>query len=214
MTSLSGPSLSIKNPKKIVIFLHGYGANGHDLLSIGHTWQHDLPFVLFTSPHAPFPCIQSPMGRQWFSIDNWNPETLRRGANEALPFLCDYIRTLTKTHNLTLADVALVGFSQGAMMAMQCALSSTEAFAGVVVYSGALLWPETQVPRHVPLLLIHGDQDHIVPVQAFYQAQHVLTQLNFPAHYHLIQGLGHGIDEEGLQLGLTFLKKVLGDNKI
>lgn len=209
---LKGPSFWNGNdkPEKIVVFLHGYGATGDDLLSLGRLWEPFLPRTLFLAPHAPFPCEIAASGRQWFSIEDWNPQTLLKGAKHALPFLSNFIDENLKHYQLNLTDVALVGFSQGAMMAMHYALSYHEEVAGVLAYSGALLWPPSDLPLRRPsILLIHGDQDQVVPFEAFHEAKNILKLLDIPHQAHAIQGLAHGIDEKGLELGISFLRNRL-----
>jgi phospholipase/carboxylesterase len=220
----SGPSLppaSGNNPDSIVVFLHGYGANGHDLLSIGKAWAPLLPNTLFVAPHGPDESKINPSGNQWFSLDDWNPDHPLTPAQIArimvdiqalIPSFSRYLDDLLKTHNLPPEKLALVGFSQGSMFALSVALHYPQC-AGVVAYSGAFLEdptkPNTSRP---PVLLIHGQEDRLVSPTYSKMAEERLKALNVPVTLALVPGLDHGIDERGLAVGGAFLRKHLDEN--
>src|SRR5262245_59495087 len=168
---LDGPRLEPKGgqAKRLVIFLHGYGADGNDLIEIGKAWQAWLPDTAFVSPHAPEPCGQAPMGRQWFSLTFRNPDERWIGVNKAAPVLNRFIDAELERHKLTPSALALVGFSQGTMMALHVGLRRAAAPAAIVGYSGLFVLPENAEPEKFageitakpPVLLIHGDQDDL-----------------------------------------------------
>ena len=127
--------------KQLVVFLHGYGADGNDLIDIGRAWQGLLPHAAFVSPHAPRPCGQAPSGREWFPLTFRNPDERWNGVNAAAPGLNAFLDAELKRRNLPPSALALVGFSQGTMMALHVGLRRTVPPAAIVGYSGMLIMP-------------------------------------------------------------------------
>src|SRR6202453_1180298 len=217
---LDGPRLSPRSgtARQLVVFLHGYGADGNDLIEIGRAWQQLLPQAAFVSPHAPEPCAMSPGGRQWFTLTFRDPNERWVGVNKAAPMLDRFIDAELARHSLPPSALALVGFSQGTMMALHVGLRRAVPPAAIVGYSGLLVLPADDNPEAVaaeirsrpPVLLIHGDGDELIPPQALFQATQVLAALGVPAEWHLSAGLGHGIDPEGLRHGGEFLARSFG----
>ncbi len=212
---LDGPRLppaSGDAPRKLVVFLHGYGADGNDLIDIGRHWARVLPDVAFVSPHAPEPCGGAPMGRQWFGLTMRDPAERWRGAEGAAPVLSAFLDAELTRHGLAEKDLALVGFSQGTMMALHVALRRSSRMAGVVGYSGLLVGPEhlaqAQTIQTPPVLLVHGDQDQVIPVGALAAAAQALGAAGVPVEWHVRPGLPHGIDPQGVALGAQFLARV------
>jgi len=196
--------------RQLVVFLHGYGADGNDLIGLGREWARALPHAAFVSPHAPEPCGMSPMGRQWFSLTFREAGELERGIKHAAPSLNAFIDAELKKHNLGPRSLALVGFSQGAMLALGIGLTRKPAPAAIVGYSGALANAEALPiePDAAPaILLVHGDMDEVIPVDAMHIAREQLAQAGLAVEWHLAEGIGHGIDAQGLQLGGAFLKQ-------
>jgi len=199
-------------PDSLVVFLHGYGADGNDLLGLAPEWAGGLPRTMFVSPNAPFPCEASPLGYQWFGFENRDAETLLAGACAAATMLDAFLDDLLKAHGLPANRLALVGFSQGTMMALHVAPRRAEALAGIVGYSGALLAPERLAGEgrsRPPVLLIHGDADPVVPYGALAAAAAGLAAAGIPVTAETRPGLPHAIDPVGLALGLRFLRRVL-----
>lgn len=211
MIELDGPRLAPASggaPRQLVIFCHGYGADGNDLINLGQQWQGLLPDAAFVSPHAPDPCTMSPMGRQWFPITRLDPDEYWTGCQAAGPVLDNFITAELERHGLTEASVALVGFSQGTMMALHVGLRRDKPLAVIVGFSGALAGPEflpAEIKSKPPVLLVHGREDDVVPVAALPMAAGVLEQLQVPVSTHISEGLGHGIDQKGLELGARAL---------
>jgi phospholipase/carboxylesterase len=214
---LDGPRLEPKfgTAKQLVVFLHGYGADGNDLIDIGRAWQNLLPDAAFVSPHAPRPCGQSPLGREWFPLTFRDPNERWVGVNAAAPDLDAFLDAELKRRNLPPQALALVGFSQGTMMSLHAGLRRAVAPAAIVGYSGMLVVPEevnpdifaAEIKSRPPVLLIHGDQDQMIPVQALMHAAQGLAALEVPVEWHVSPGIGHGIDPEGLRHGAEFLAK-------
>ena len=219
---LNGPRLEPRAgaaaARKLVVFLHGYGADGNDLIEIGRAWQPLLPDAAFVSPHAPEPCAGAPMGRQWFGLTFRDPDERWRGVNAAAPMLNQFLDAELARRKLPPSALALVGFSQGTMMALHVGLRRPTPPAGIVGYSGLLALPTgaaaeavaSEIHSRPPVLLVHGDRDDLIPAQALFQAAQGLAALGVPAEWHLSAGLGHGIDGEGLRHGGEFLARRLG----
>jgi phospholipase/carboxylesterase len=215
---LDGPRLEPRAgaaARKLVVFLHGYGADGKDLIEIGRAWQPLLPDAAFVSPHAPEPCGGAPTGRQWFPLTFRDPDERWKGVNAAAPILNRFLDAELARRKLPASALALVGFSQGTMMALHVGLRRATAPAAIVGYSGLFVLPENAEPEtvaadiksHPPVLLVHGDRDDLIPVQALFHATQALAALDVPAEWHISPGIGHGIDQEGLRHGGEFLAR-------
>lgn len=219
-TTNSLPPASGLKPDSIVVLIHGYGANGKDLLSLGSAWASLLPNTLFVAPDGFEKSEVNPLGNQWFSLGDWNPaQRLTKmqiaqmvGDLQALtPSFNQYLDELLKAHGLPPEKLALVGFSQGAMVALHIGLHRPLC-AGVVAYSGAFLEDPTETKlARPPVLLIHGMDDQLLSPTFSKLAEGHLQHLRVPVTLSLLPGLGHGIDERGLELGGAFLKKHLDE---
>ena len=213
--TLDGPRVAPASGEpatSLVILLHGYGSNGEDLISLAPYWSQALPHTAFVSPNAPQHCPGAPGGYQWWPLTDFSPQARANGARQAAPVVNAFLDGALAHYGLTEDRLALVGFSQGTMMALQVAPRRERQLAGVVGYSGMLADPGAPVAElrtRPPMLLIHGDADPMVPVNALHQAQATLTPLGFDVATHVSPGLGHSIDEAGLRLGEQFLKRVL-----
>jgi phospholipase/carboxylesterase len=228
-TDLAGPSFLPSNGttiKNIVIFLHGYGADGDDLIGLSNYFSIKLPNTAFFSPNAPEP---TPMGfgRQWLSIDGYDPgslkqnpgqmlellETMYEGAVKASIPLNNYINTLLDAYSLKDKDISLVGFSQGTMMAIHAGLRRKNTLGSIIGYSGALIGAKNLkkdiVSDPPPVLLIHGTEDEVVPFESLSHIEKTFDQIKIKYSSHSISGLGHGINEEGMLLGREFILKNL-----
>jgi phospholipase/carboxylesterase len=212
---LDGPRLEPRSgaARQLVVFLHGYGADGNDLIEIGRAWQPLLPHAAFVSPHAPEPCGQAPVGRQWFPLTFREQNERWLGCNSAAPVLNAFLDAELARRNLPPSALALVGFSQGTMMALHVGLRRAAAPLAIVGYSGLLVFAEGATPEQYaaevrsrpPVLLVHGDRDDLIPVQALFMATGGLAALEVPVEWHISPGVGHGIDQEGLRHGGEFL---------
>ncbi len=212
---LDGPRLAPRSgtARQLVVFLHGYGADGNDLIDIGRAWQQYLPQAAFVAPHAPEPFGQAPVGRQWFALTFRDPNERWVGVNKAAPLLQRFLDAELTRHKLPPAALALVGFSQGTMMALHVGLRRAVPPLAIVGYSGLLVLPPdgnveafaAEIRSRPPVLLVHGDQDDLIPPQALFQATQGLAAIGVPVEWHLSVGVGHGIDAEGLRHGGEFL---------
>lgn len=217
MTELNGPRLAPRHgpARQLVVLLHGYGADGNDLIDLGQVWQELLPQAAFVSPHAPEPCAQSPTGRQWFPLTFREKNERWTGVNKVAAVLDRFIDAELGRHGLTGGALALVGFSQGTMTALHVGLRRAAAPAAVVGYSGMFVLPDGAEPQSVapdirarpPVLLLHGDRDDLIPPQMLLASAECLAAIDIPTEWHLAAGLGHGIDQEGLRHGGEFLAR-------
>ena len=198
--------------KAAVVFLHGYGADGADLLGLADALAPHLPGVAFFAPDAPDRCPGAPFGRQWFPIpwiDGSTEEEQAAGLAAAAEDLNGFLDGLLAEEGLPAGALALLGFSQGAMMAMQVAPGRAEPVAGVVAISGRLLAPErlaVEAAVKPPVLLLHGDRDDVVPFEDMSRAGNALIEAGFETYGHVMKGMGHGIAPDGLGVALRFLK--------
>lgn len=199
-------------PKQMVMLLHGLGADGKDLLDLAPLLGNQLPETIFISPDAPFPCDMAPYGRQWFSLQEWTPEGISRGVQMAAPILKAFITEQLEKHDIPASKLALVGFSQGTMMSLYVGPRYKEKMAGVLGYSGALVGEEglaALAVHKIPVHLIHGMADTVVPVMAYYHAKDRLIGAGFTVTGYAAPGLMHGIDPQGIKSGAEFLQTVL-----
>ncbi len=211
---LDGPRLPPKSgtTRSLVIFIHGYGADGNDLIDIGRAWADLLPDTTFVSPHAP---ERHPggFGRQWFELTFRDPHERERGVAQARPTLDAFIDAERDAAGLADDRVALVGFSQGTMMSLHVGLRRPKPLAAIVGYSGLLAAADKVAEEAVsrpPILLVHGDMDEVIPVQALAQARNALGAAGLAVEWHVSRGIGHGIDGDGLRIGGQFLARSLG----
>ena len=203
--------------RSAVVFLHGYGANGADLLGLADPLAEHLPDTLFVAPDAPENCAGSPLGYQWFPIpwiDGSSEEESSRGMQQAVEDVNAFLDALMVDEDLLPEQVCLFGFSQGTMMSLHVAPRREDPVAGIVAFSGRLLEPELladEVQSRMPILLVHGDQDDVVPVQSLPQAAEALQNAGFSDVYaHVMKGTAHGIAPDGLSVALAFIRDQLG----
>jgi phospholipase/carboxylesterase len=208
---LTGPRIDPAHggkAEKLVVILHGYGANGADLLGIGHLWGKTMPGAAFLAFDAPEPCAGVPMGRQWFDLNERDPaqmiDHLRNAARGLFAALDGELARL----GLEDDDLAITGFSQGAMLTLFAGLRRPKAPAALVGFSGALLVPEAlvlDITVRPPVLLIHGEDDGVVPAKASRDAAETMRDCAMTVHTHIEPGLDHTIDEKGIGIAGSFL---------
>lgn len=210
---LSGPAVPPRAggaPKQLVVLLHGIGADGSDLISLAPYYHSVLPGAYLVSPHAPFPFDMAPFGYMWFSVGNLGLDTRMDGVRTAAPMLNAFLDAELARHRLTEAELLLVGFSQGAMMALHVGLRRAHPPAGIISHSGMLV-ADARFPLEIrarpPVLLTHGAADGVLPAACLPAAEAALKAVGVPVEAHLIPGLGHGIDEATLRRSLAFAAK-------
>lgn len=220
LPQLDGPRHGPQPPEtaaSLVVFLHGLGADGNDLISLGPMLAPVLPETAFVSPHAPYPCDMAPTGRQWFSLQDTSNDAMLAGVQAAAPALNAFLDAELAKHGLTDDRMALVGFSQGTMTAIHVALRRPKPCAVVVGFSGALIKPEllaTELVSRPPVALVHGEADPVVPFPAMPMAETALKTAGVPVASLARPGLAHGIDQDGLEFAAAALRQnLVGDSE-
>ena len=212
LTGPSRPPLSGGKPRRLVILLHGLGADGNDLIGLQQYWGRLAPDAEFVSPNAPFPCDMASYGYQWFSVQDRSPATVLAGMRAAAPMLDGFIDEELQKRGFDESDTALVGFSQGTMMALYVGLRRAKPLAGILGYSGRLIAPElltSELRSRPPVVLVHGTDDPMVPFESLAHAEAALKGAGLPVEALACVGIEHSIDPEGLQRGGFFLREVL-----
>jgi phospholipase/carboxylesterase len=216
LPQLTGP---IRKPrsggaaKQFVVLLHGWGADGPNLIDLADAFAPALPNAQFMAPNAPYVCEVNPYGYQWFSLMDRQPQHMLEGARDAAAILDHFLDTQLKALSLDNSRLALVGFSQGTMTALHVALRRTPQIAAMVGFSGALIGAQAlaaEITAKPPLCLIHGEMDDVVPFASLKAASDALKTHGVPVETHARPFLGHSIDMDGMRIAAEFLKKNLG----
>ncbi|MBV7409967.1 alpha/beta hydrolase [Maritimibacter sp. DP1N21-5] len=200
----------------VVVFLHGYGADGADLLGLAEPLAPHLPDTTFYAPDAPEKCAGNPFGFQWFPIpwlDGSSQEAAEAGAAAAQEDIDAFLDIVMQAEEIGPEQLVVVGFSQGTMMSLQTLPQRDAPIAGLVAFSGRLLDPEhfaEHVKVRLPVLLIHGTADEMVPFNHFHEAGAILQDAGFTVYGHVQEGTGHGIAPDGLGAALSFMAERLG----
>ena len=216
MTKIDGPSHGPQSggkPRQLVVLLHGYGADGNDLIGLAPVLAPLMPDAIFVAPNAPYPCDGNPMGFQWFPINRLDPASRLAGTRSAAPFIDTFLDDTMAKYGLDETKTALVGFSQGTMMSLHVGLRRAKQLAGIVGFSGALSGAEelkTEIKTRPPILLAHGDADEMLPHTLTEQAAAALRENGVEVAVHIAPGVGHGIDQSALSHAARFLLQVFG----
>ena len=208
---LNGPKIepASKTIKNIVLFLHGYGANGSDLINIASEWIDILPNTIFYSPNAPFICDINPEGFQWFKLIERTEEELQKGLQQCGPPLNSFIDHILEKHQLKMKDLLIVGFSQGTIISLYHLIRRKLPCAGIIGFSGLYFEGKgLDVDISFPILLYHGKDDQVIECESSKKAEKLLSEKGFNVDCHLQENLGHGIDINGLNVAKEFIKKI------
>jgi phospholipase/carboxylesterase len=215
MQRLDGPRLhpaSGVTPDSLVVLLHGYGSDGADLIALGEMWSRRLPATAFVAPNAPERLPHAAMsGYQWFPLTLRDPSEYAAGVEAMAPVLDHFLNQELDRHRIPPSRLALVGFSQGTMMALHVGLRRNSPPAIILGYSGLLATPQAlpACPTGAPeIVLVHGDRDDVLPVEHLNAAREALAARGYAVSWHVRPGLGHGIDEAGLHFGAKALQQV------
>ena len=215
--TLSGPvrGSSSDQINELVIFFHGYGADGNDLISLADHFAAVLPNAEFFAPNAPDYCEMGGVGYQWFPISQNRNGTLDLDARDeilsSVNIIDDWIKDLISKKNVQTSKILLIGFSQGTMIALETLLSKNQRFLGLIGFSGGFLGVKSDVINKAvktPILLIHGDSDPVVPYEMTESSLRTLSQKGFKVEKHICKGLGHGISVDGLSRASEFIKNL------
>ncbi len=200
----------------MVVFLHGYGADGQDLLGLGQVMGDDLPDTIFAAPDAPHPCLINPLGRAWFAIPAFDGSEISFAESQmrvSIDALHNWLDKASRDFNIPAERIVLFGFSQGTMMALHIAPRRAEPVAGVVGFSGRLLFAEdlsAKTRARPPVFLAHGDKDEVVDYAEMALAKDALIGAGFSVQTHTSAGAGHSIAPESLALAIAFIRENLG----
>ena len=204
--------ISKSSPKNAVILCHGYGGDGNDISILANYWKNFLPDTMFVCPDAPEICKVNPSGFQWFDLmDQTDDETLSKSLI-AEKKLDNFINEVTSQNNLSLNDIALVGFSQGCMISLQTALKKRDKIKCLIGYSGKILNTKhlsQNINSKPEIFLMHGDKDAVVPINFLLEAKEFFNKNNYIIQTKIFKNCEHRIPTEGSSLGLEFLKKNL-----
>ncbi|HSI01183.1 MAG TPA: alpha/beta fold hydrolase [Reyranella sp.] len=204
---MHGPQAGGK-PGRLVVLLHGYGADGNDLIGLAPVLAPLMPDVVFHAPNAPYPCEGNPYGYQWFGISRLDPAVAAAGVRAAAPFVDAFLDDTMAHYGLDESNTTLVGFSQGTMMSLHVGLRREKQLAGIVGFSGMLAAADAlgaEIRSRPPVMLLHGDSDEMLPHQLTERAAEVLRQHGVKTFMHIAPGVGHGIDQTGLSHAARFL---------
>jgi len=211
---LSGPEIIPKNnskPKQIIILLHGVGANGRNLLDIGHQLSSHFPEAYFISPNAPHQYDRAPIGYQWFSLQDTSESSLLKGLKEAEPYLNEFIDYQLKRFNLTEDNLAVIGFSQGTMLALHSLPRRSKPVALITALSGTLIAPhllEKELKSKPKILFMYGEQDQVLPTKYMKLASQHLKNLGFNIETYRYPDLEHSINSEEIIKIIDTLKEL------
>lgn len=198
-------------PDSLVVLVHGFGADGNDLIDLAALWAEAVPRALFVAPHGPEPCEGIPFGRQWFPLWDRSAAQLEAGVTAAAAGLGRFVAAACEAHAIPPGRVALMGFSQGAMTVLEAGLrGAVPEAACILAYSGGMIGAGRPVLARPPVLLVHGEADEVVPVAASRATETTLAAAGVPVRALYRPGLGHGLDEVGLAAGAEVLRGVLG----
>ena len=208
-----GPRDKDQRAQQLVVLCHGVGADGHDLIDLAPHWAAALPHAVFVAPDGPESYDMAGIGRQWFSLSDRSPARIAAGVDAAAETLNRFIDAQLIRLDLPPHSYALMGFSQGAMTALTTGLRRPVPPRGILALSGALIGADSlpALPTRPPVLIVHGEDDAIVPVSRSRQAEAALRAAGYDVEALYCPGLGHGIDDAGLSAGSLFLQRVFAD---
>ena len=199
-------------PNSLVVLLHGIGADAFDLIPLAKHWSLTLKKTKFYSLYAPYPYKLAPSGRQWFDLEDRDQTRILNEIELVKPMIITFLEKKLKDYNLKYKDLILVGFSQGTMVALNLTLTIKEEVRGVLGYSGGIILTKSgkiEINSKPNICLIHGKEDEVVPKKMMEATKIVLKDSDVDIDTHLIENLGHGINQEGLEIGQNFLVKYL-----
>jgi len=197
-------------PNSLVVLLHGIGADAFDLIPLAKHWALTLKKTKFYSLHAPYPCRLTSFGKQWFDLEDRDQTRILKEIELVKPMIITFLKKKLKDYNLQYKDLILVGFSQGTMVALNLTLTMKEEVRGVLGYSGGVILTKSgkiEIISKPNICLVHGKNDEVVPKKMMETTKIILKDNNIDVDTHLIENLGHSIDQNGLEIGQNFLVK-------
>ena len=204
--------LSKGKPKSAVILCHGYGGDGKDISILANYWRAHLPDTIFICPDAPEKCAASPTGFQWFDLTDQSADQILTKSFVAEIKLNNLIDEVMKKNDLNSDKLALVGFSQGCMISLQTGIKRKDKINCIIGYSGRIISVshlEKNILARPSILLMHGDNDKVVPVESLLESIDFFNRNNYSIKSKIFKNCEHRIPTEGSSLGLEFIKKNL-----
>lgn len=211
ITGPERPALS-GNAKQLIVILHGWGADGANLIDIADVLRPQLRDAHFIAPNAHEVCEVNPFGYQWFSLNDRTPAVMLEGVRRASAVLDGFVNAKLAQLGLNASQLAFISFSQGTMLALHNALRRSAPVIGVAGFSGALIGAEMlkdEIKSRPPVCLIHGEADEVVPFGAMAHAQDALEENKVQVEAHARPYLPHSIDMEGIEIAQKFLTRYI-----
>jgi len=210
---ITGPSLNsqVNNPEILIIFLHGWGSNGDDLIQLAPYFSNSFINAHFLSPNGPEDCPQNPFGgKQWFSLDFNNDGSINRinmpqKVITASNQVNNFIKFWQKKLSISAKNTFLIGFSQGSMVALET--GSKNKIGGLICYSGSFINNNYNLTKEHKIMLVHGELDETIPIDSMKKAKNDLLKLGADVDSYICKNLGHSINEEGIKIGIEFIKR-------
>jgi len=210
---ITGPSLKPlkKEAEILIIFFHGWGSNGDDLIQLAPLFAKHFPSAYFLSPNGPEECPQNPYGgKQWFGLDfNSDGEIDRSNMPQKVSLAAENVNKFIKhwQNKLSIPNekTILIGFSQGSMLSLE--IGTNILFGGLLCYSGSFIKNNRSLTKKHKIMLIHGELDEVIPIQSMENAKSALVNLGATVNSHISKNLGHSIDQDGINKGIEFIKK-------
>ena len=201
-----------KNIKNALILLHGYGGDGNDISALALNWKRFLPETIFFCPNGHEMCPINPNGFQWFNLEKDDPSYIIEESFKAEKKLNYFINEIKSEYKLNNSKICISGFSQGCMMSINLGLTVEEKFNCIVGFSGKIIDKDDIIKRiksKTKMLLIHGDQDVVVPPSSLLEAKDFLIRNKINIETKMIKDCGHNISIEASSIALNYIKKNL-----
>tara|TARA_B100001093_G_scaffold511071_1_gene578180 strand:- start:918 stop:1568 length:651 start_codon:yes stop_codon:yes gene_type:complete len=196
--------------KNAIILLHGYGGDGKDISTLSLNWKRHLPNTVFLCPNGHEKCVINPSGYQWFDLTKEDPIYILKQSMKAENIIKKFINEIKQEYNLSNNQICLSGFSQGCMMSINVGLTSEEKFSCVIGFSGKIIDQnnlKNRIQNYSDILLIHGDDDQIVPSTHLLEAKDFLIRNNINVETLLIKNCEHHIPIEASSKALNYILK-------
>ncbi len=210
LNTITLETLSKKKPKNAVILCHGYGGDGKDISILAGYWRTFLSETIFICPDAPERCAASPIGFQWFDLMDQSAEQILSKSLIAENKLNQLIDEVKKKYDLKADKIIIGGFSQGCMLTLQTGIKRKDKINSIIGYSGKIINTEhlsKNINSRPNILLMHGDLDQVVTIDAFLEAKNFFSNNNYSIESKIFKNCEHRIPTEGSSLGLQFIKK-------
>ncbi len=199
-----------KDINNVVILLHGYGGDGNDISMLALNWKRYMPNTIFICPNGHETCPINPSGYQWFDLTKDDPNYILNESLKAEKKINQFLDEIKEEYKIENNQICLSGFSQGCMMCINVSLINEQPYSCVVGFSGKIINTENLKMRkknYANILLIHGDNDDIVPPTYLLEAKDFLLREKVNIETHLIKNCGHHIPIEASSIGLNYILK-------